>query len=139
MVNEVCIVEALNKVVCRDVRDAYRGKTIAIYRTLTLDIKARYRIAGGMSEYVGRPYGWLKIVAHGLDKFFGGVYLFRRLAGMDKYPICSWPVAHVWAREGLYFGVKPGAADPDDIWDYVTTHPEQYECIKPLSKLGEHE
>jgi hypothetical protein len=139
MVNPVCIVEALAKVICRDVRAAYRGKTIAIYRPLNIDVETHYLIAIEATNFVGRTYGYIKIVAHALDWFIGGWFVFRRLARMEQYPMCSWLVAHAYSKAGYNFGVKPDAAEPDDIWDYVTSNPDKYKCIWPLSKLGEYE
>lgn len=70
-------------------------------------------------DYEGRWYGFLKLFAHAFDYAIGGVYLFRRLARSDRYPICSWVVAYVYQRKlGLKFGVEPNAASPDDILDY---------------------
>jgi hypothetical protein len=86
-------------------------------------------------RYVGRRYGYLKMLAHLLDWLFLGVYLFRRIASMDRYPICSWVVAHAYGKTGRHFGVAPGAASPDDIWDYVVAHPQEYRCVRALAPL----
>ncbi len=41
------------------------------------------------------------------------------MAGMDKYPICSWLVAYVYQRVlGLELGGPPDEVDPDDIMDF---------------------
>lgn len=72
-------------------------------------------------EYVGRKYGWEKIVAHAIDYLiFQNHYIMRRLCFIDKYPICSWVVAFSYAKVGYRFGVNPQIATPDDIWDWVT-------------------
>lgn len=68
--------------------------------------------------YEGRKYGWGKIAAHLGDWMLGGRYVWRRLARMDKYPICSWVVASSYGEVGENFGVKVGEASPDDIWDW---------------------
>jgi hypothetical protein len=31
--------------------------------------------------------------------------------------------------------LNPGAASPDDIWDFIQSHPEIYECVHPLKVL----
>ena len=96
------------------------------------------RVAAKAGGYVGRSYGWLKIVAHGLDRLIGGRYLFRRLAMVDNYPICSWVVAYAFDDIGKDFGLPPNTADPDHIWDYCVEHDtsQQFEQLYPLSKLG---
>ena len=65
-----------------------------------------------------------------------GAYVFRRLGRMDRYPICSWLVAHSYKAAGLHFGVAPGAATPDDIWDFVTTRTDRFQEIRPLGPLN---
>ena len=86
-------------------------------------------------SYVGRRYGYLKILAHWADWLLQGAYVFRRLTKEDRYPICSWLVAHSFAAAGKHFGVEPGAATPDDIWDFVVAHPDVYREILPLARL----
>ena len=57
---------------------------------------------------------------------------------MDKYPICSWVVAYAFEKVGAsYFDIKPNAAAPDDIWDYIQTHPDKFVEIYPLSFLNQ--
>ena len=72
-----------------------------------------------------------------MDWGLKGAYVFRRLTHDDNYPICSWVVAYAYDAAGRRFGVDPGAADPDDIWDYVTSHPEEYRQIRDLVPLPE--
>jgi hypothetical protein len=86
-------------------------------------------------SYVGRKYGYLKLLAHWGDWLLQGAYVFRRLTTKDDYPICSWVVAYAFAAAGKHFDVEPGAATPDDIWDFVTAHPEVYEQILELGAL----
>jgi len=66
-----------------------------------------------------------------------GAYVIRRLGDINDYPICSWLVAQAFAKAGETFGVPPGAADPDDIWDYVTAHRQKYEMLHPLAPLAD--
>ena len=109
---------------------------VAIFRANNITDVERTIIANQARTYVGRTYGYIKIVAHFLDWCLGGRYFFRRFARMDKYPICSWVVADAYATVGLDFGVEIGQAQPDDIWDYCVTHPDIYDVIYPLSPLG---
>ena len=136
MVSPTLIVEALSTVVRRPLAAAYGPPSkqyIAIYRPLNLTGVEEVRVTLKANNYLGRKYGYVKILAQALDWFLHGAYVFRRLAGMDNYPICSWLVAHAYSSIGKDFGVAPGAATPDDIWDYVTSHPDKYEQVWPLS------
>jgi hypothetical protein len=110
---------------------------IAVYRPINLSDREKQVIVEAAEGYVGRSYGYLKIVAHLLDWLLLGIYLFRRLARMDRYPICSWLVAHAFAKADRSFGVPPGMASPDDIWDFVTTEPEKYAVVHSLGPLVE--
>jgi hypothetical protein len=64
-----------------------------------------------------------------------GAYVFRRLVPGRRYPICSWVVAESFGKAGKHFGVEPGAASPDDIWDFIEARPDLYETIHPLRPL----
>lgn len=89
--------------------------------------------------YKNRKYGYLKLLAQLGDWMLGNKYFFRRLAGWDKYPICSWVVAHAYKEAGIEFGISANEATPDDIWDYVTSH--GWTVVRPLSKWrpdGDH-
>ncbi len=77
----------------------------------------------------------LKLVAHLADWFLQGAYVFRRLTQDDRYPICSWVVACSFAKADKNFGVVPGAASPDDIWDFCKANPDKYTEVLPLGPL----
>ena len=133
---EAIIVEALRKVRRHSLKDSYgAGRTaVAIYRPTNLTEKQSKLIVAAADNYVGHSYGYLKIILHLFDWVFQGPYLFRSLGCMDRYPICSWLVAHSYAKAGKNFGVDPGAASPDDIWDFVTKS-RKYTCVRELSPL----
>jgi hypothetical protein len=126
------LVEALRTVERRALLDSYGEAEFAVYRPINVPGLARKVIVATAEDYVGRKYGWLKIALHGLDWALQGAYVFRRLGRMDAYPICSYVVAHAYAAADLTFGVAPGAATPDDIWDFVRANPDKYELVKPL-------
>jgi hypothetical protein len=131
------IVEALSKVKRHGLWERYAGgrSEVAIFRPLNLAEDQIARVVAKAESYVGRRYGYLKILAHWADWVLQGAYVFRRLTREDRYPICSWVVAHAFAAAGKHFGVEPGAATPDDIWDFVTTHWDAYEEVLPLAPL----
>ena len=114
-------------------------RSIRSYQTLKSKVLVS-RVPGGLStknkemmvakalEYEGRLYGVFKLFAHALDRFFDNRYVFRRLATMDQYPICSWIVAYCYKRVlGLLFGNLPNAAQPDDILDYCVA--SRWTCV----------
>jgi len=119
--DRVEIVEALRKVVLRPI-SAYartRARLLVCRRPGGLDPEQKQEIVEKAEEYRGRKYGVGKIIAHAMDRVFGNRYVFRRLARMDYYPICSWLVAYVYDRVlGHQFGVAPNAAQPDDLLDH---------------------
>lgn len=131
------IVEA-NRVVQKNIMGRYRNNKntdIAIFRPVDRDEYILETIALKAESYVGRKYGYLKIVAHFLDWCLGGRYLFRRFARMDRYPICSWVVSYSYDAVNKTFGVPPWAASPDDIWDYCISHPNEFVLIHKLGTL----
>ena len=132
------IVEALSTVRRHALWDRYAGarKDVSVFRPLRLDPEQIARVVAKAESYVGRRYGYLKLLAHWADWLLQGAYVFRRITGEDAYPICSWVVAHAFAVAGTHFGVEPGAATPDDIWDFVGDHPDRFLEVHPLSRLG---
>lgn len=138
-IKDAVAVEALTRVKRHPLFSRYGGKPkiqVAIFRPLNLTAAELATVVRTAESYVGRRYGYGKLVAHFLDWMLQGAYVFRRLAAMDDYPICSWVVAHAYAKADKTFGVDPGAATPDDIWDFVVENPEKHERIHPLAPLG---
>jgi hypothetical protein len=130
------VVEALSKVRRHRLWKRYgppKRDHVAVYRAKNLRPEEIAIIVGEANEQVGRPYGFCKIIAHFLDWLLTGAYFFRRLTSDPRYPICSWLVAHSYSKAGKHFGVAPGAADPDDIWDFVVKRTDIY---KPIIELG---
>lgn len=130
-IDSAVLVEALTKVKTRRSSVYTRSKKTSVwfFRPIELPLEQQDEIVLEAKKYIGRKYGYFKIVAHFLDWLIGGRYFFRRFAAMDRYPICSWVVAYSYQKAGLSFGVEPGQAQPDDIWDYVKQHPSKYKLI----------
>lgn len=141
MVDERNVVEALSKVVKRDLRAAYGrgdGTQVAVFRWRGLTQDQIDAAVAKAEKYRGMKYGWSKRVAHALDRICGGIYLFRLLTCMDRYPICSWVVAYSYYVIGKDFDMLPNTAGPDDIWDYCAEKPskEQFEVVFSLGIIG---
>ena len=114
-----------------------RKDGVAVYRVTNLTPDEIEIIVTTAERQVGKKYGYLKIVAHFLDWLLQGAYVFRRLVPDGKYPICSWLVAHAFSEAGKHFDVEPGAATPDDIWDFIVENPDKYTQVHPLVPLRE--
>lgn len=69
-------------------------------------------------SFVGARYGWWKLFAHAIDRaVFKGKKRVSRLLFMKGRPICSFLSAIANAAQNMSFGMKPEAADPDEMLD----------------------
>jgi hypothetical protein len=142
MMREAIVVEALLRIKrvkrhrlyeeygppCRD--------AVAVYRPINLSSAEISTIVAEAQAQVGKKYGTLKLCAHLLDWMCLGAYFFRRLVPGGEYPICSWLVADAYSAVGKHFDCDPGAATPDDIWDFVAERqPNYFVRIHPLAPL----
>lgn len=123
------VVEAKSSVVRRSLPDCVGSQAYQVWRCLALTEQQREAIANYATGYVGHKYGYWKIAAHLGDALLSrlcgrNVYLTRRWASMDDYPICSWVWAYAYNAVGLSFGIEPGAAQPDDMHDWVRNSPD---------------
>lgn len=134
-IQRALVVEAVSRVRRVAIGEAYRdGKTrVAIARPLNLTGKQIAQLCSRAEGYVGRKYGYGKIVAHLGDALLGGRVYFRRLVKADERPMCSWLVAQCFAEIGLHFGVDARLANPDDILDFVADNPDKYRLIRHLA------
>jgi hypothetical protein len=135
--DDAMVVEALRRVRKGTLVGGY-GNTkieVAIYRPLNLTTEEKRQIIEKADTYVGRKYGYVKILTHWVDWVLQGAYVARRLTKLDRYPICSFLVARSFGAANKFFGVKPGEATPDDIWDFVTEEKEKYQEIVGLKRL----
>lgn len=131
MVDSAHIVEALAYVLCRPINTVYAGKQLAIFRPLNLTAEDMHVVVLTAESFVGRKYGWRKIVEHGLERFVGSNFLTRLVGGGDDAPDCDWVVSKSYAAAGKDFGKPAGRADPDDIHDFVLANPDKYVRIWP--------
>ena len=108
---------------------------VTIYRPINLTPEETEIIVAKALEQVGKRYGIVTVIGHLLDWLLLGAYVFRRITHSGDYPICSWLVAHAFAKAGKTFDVEPGAAQPDDIWDFIKKNPDKYQLIHPLEQI----
>ncbi|MDZ7726770.1 MAG: hypothetical protein U5Q44_00475 [Dehalococcoidia bacterium] len=139
---EAVVVEALRTVKRRRLVKGYanRHNEVAVYRPTNLSNDERRVIVHTAQAYVGRRYGWARTAANSLDWLLQGAYVFRRIAGCENYPTRSWVVAEAFDKAGKHFGVEPGTASLDDIWNFVTDETDKYQQIRePLPLNGDNE
>jgi hypothetical protein len=102
-ITEGVVVEALSRVTRRRLFKRYgsrrRLSDVAVYRLTNLTREEIQTVVDAAEAYVGRKYGYLKIMAHLADWPLLGAYLFRWLAAMHNYPICSRVVAHAYKKK----------------------------------------
>jgi hypothetical protein len=125
------IIEALWRVREHPLAKEYGGTTTRVMAARRLDLAhgQRLAIADIAREYVGRPYGGLKLLTIAADQVLGGFGLwghfrvFRRL-NVSRFPICSSLVedAYLRALGRSLTGQQPGASSPDDICDWIEQH-----------------
>ena len=108
---------------------------VTVYRPINLSPEEIDTIVASALKQVGKRYGIFTVIGHLLDWLLLGAYVFRRITLSSNYPICSWLVAHAFAKAGKYFDVEPGAAQPDDIWDFIQKNPDKYQLIHPLEQI----
>jgi len=139
------VVEALREVERHTLYEQYHGKQdyLTIYRPIGITFEQRMAIGAKAGSYVGRKYGWFKIVNHGSDYLLSravgrDIYLFRRLCRNGKYPICSWVSGYsVYAVLGWKFkGLDPSVCQPDDMWDDIMgSRPPRWKPIMQLQHI----
>jgi hypothetical protein len=93
--------------------------------------------------YLNVKFGMARFGAHLLDDLIGKLvgrefFLFRHIDPQDRRPVCSGITASVYDRALRYrFGVDAECADPDDIYDWVTTHPDEWVRVFRLEEYAQ--
>jgi len=97
---------------------------LQLLRPLNVCRKGVNTIVKAARGYVGRPYGWLKIIGHLLH--------LERWLHRDDHPICTWVAAKSYEAEGLDFGKPAAWIGPDDIDDFARDNPKKYMIIRDV-------
>jgi len=122
--------------------DTWQRRGFEVWRCRALTKEQRAALTRQALTYVGASFGWAKFVTHLLDgvitKLAGReVLFFRRLNHDQRYPICSWITAFSYDHALHYqFGVPPECADPDQIADWVSGHPEEWVRVYRLDNYA---
>lgn len=110
-----------------------------VWRCTWLNDTQREALNRKALAYLNAKFGLAKLFTHLLDCLLTklvrkDIFLFRRLNHNDRYPICSWVTAFSYDRVLHYqFGIEPNGADPDQMHDWVTAHPNDWQCTYTLS------
>lgn len=133
-------VEALgNGVRLRELKDGYDLSQggVQVWRHRNGELAAQ--AAGQALKRVGQTYGYLKLLLHAGDWLLtrNRFRVFRRVARVDRWPICSYLVADAFddSRKALgvadvWPGFNPKEMTPDDIYDIVTHSPD-WTLVRP--------
>ncbi len=123
----------------RQKRDMWQRRGFEVWRLVDLTEEQRDALSRYALVYLGTRFGWAKFLTHLFDgllnKLIGReTFFFRRLNHDQRYPICSWITSFSYDRALHYtFGVPPECADPDEIADWVSTHPGEWTCVYRLT------
>jgi hypothetical protein len=110
----------------------WKPRGFEVWRYARLTGEQRDALAREALKYVNVKFGFLKFTAHALDNLIckllrRDVFLFRHIDPEDHHPVCSGITASVYDRVLHYrFGVDPECADPDQIYDWVHSHPDEW-------------
>jgi hypothetical protein len=137
MIDDAVIIEALTAgvKVGRISRYAGRKVKVAVYRPLNLTPSQIRKIMTRACASVGRGYGFLKVFVRVIDWIFGARGRISKVLFLKSVEDCGWLVAHAYLAAGKAFGLDAKAATPDDIWDFVTSEPEKFTCVKQLDTM----
>lgn len=136
------IIEALSTGVKRSSLSKYsNGYRILIARHKELSFFNKISIVRTAEKYIGKKYGYKTLAGHFADylcsKLIGrNVYYFRKIAGNNNFPICSWIVSHAYDRDGIRFlNLDPDLVQPDDIADEILNDKNNWEVVYSNLKL----
>jgi hypothetical protein len=118
---DAAIVEALSTVRRHGLRDRYVGRRhyVSVFRALGLADDQIVRLVAKAESYLGRRYGYLKLLAQWADRLLQGAYVFDVSRARMRIPsVAGW-----WRT-------------PDDIWDFVGDHPDRFLRVLPLTRLA---
>jgi hypothetical protein len=113
----------------------WKARGFEVWRCTRLTAEERAALTGEALMYVHVKFGFAKLWAHTLDDLIckllhRDVFLFRHIDPEDRHPVCSGVTATVYDRALHYrFGIDPECADPDQIHDWVRSHPDEWVCV----------
>jgi len=113
------------------------GTRVEIWRADNFDEADRELIAMTALHFVGQRYPWHRLIFQLADEVvFGGRFIFRRLAIVPGFRICTpLAVEAVWPT-GKHFGMqRPTDANPDNLRDFLEANPDKYRIVHKLQEI----
>lgn len=123
--------------------DKRKRRGFEVWRCTTLTERERSALTCQSLAYLDVKFGMVRFLAQLCDDLIGKVvgrefFFFRRMDPQDRHPVCSGITASVYDRALHYrFGVDPECADPDDIHDWVTSHPDEWVRVFRLQECSD--
>ncbi len=122
---------------------AHQGDIVSVYRCRGFTSDQRIFVAACMRAFVGKKYGWWKLITNLVDnKMLGGRVVLRRLHFIESRPICTYSLGLALEQAGVQFDDEHGhlipgkALQPDDADDSIARHPELWETIVYRQRVG---
>jgi hypothetical protein len=118
--------------------DMWRRRGLEVWRCRNLTDRQRDALTRSALIYVNVRIGVVRCMAHVADGLLGKimrkeVFFFRRVEPEDRHPLCAGITASAYDKVlGYRFGVEPQGADPDQIHDWVTGHPDEWTRVFQL-------
>jgi hypothetical protein len=118
----------------------WKPRGFEVWRCHALSTDQRMALTHAALKYLNVRFGYLKFSAHALDDAIckllrRNVFLFRHIDPLDRHPVCSGITASVYDTVLNYrFGVDPECADPDQIYDWVHAHPDEWLLVFRLEE-----
>lgn len=130
--------DVLNK---RSKLDMWQRRGFEVWRCRTLTRAQREAVARQTLAFRNLHFGGRAFLMHLFDGLISkaarrNVYFFRRLNHLNRYPVCSEITAVAYeAALDYQFGVPADCADPDQIYDWVAQHPDEWERVFCLAEF----
>ena len=113
------------------------GSEFVIYSPTNINVCQRELLEAKAATFSARRYGYMKIVAQALDWATGTRFFTSKVFTWDRYPYCSFVVAESYKLIDKDFAVPTKSTTPDDILDFVVSHPDKYRLVEGTPALIE--
>jgi hypothetical protein len=119
-----------------------KGRGFEVWRCRTLSEGDRRALTHQSLTYTKVRFGMLKFGEHLFDALISravgrDVFVLRRLH--TGHPVCSGITSITYDKVlGYRFGVPPECADPDQIYDWLVAHPDEWVRVFSLEEDLQH-
>ena len=108
-----------------------QGYAIAVFRPRQFSgNEGVNRVVQNWLSRTGNSYGWWRLLTFLGEKLTAGKIPFTKLHFQDSYVVCSNHIAEGLEKDFIRFnGQNPHQMDPDEMYDYCISHPEEFKFI----------